>query len=158
MSLRGIDTAFEQVREAGGLPSDLGLHPLRRSYITHLVEFDYPERFVSEQAGHRYASTASIYTNVSDDFGDAFGPDQEPGFGEGVPLPQQRLRCGGRAGVDDPHRRLLEERGSEPPSACRKILSSIRARKRPPGSRVSSPDVRFPGPSEAGSTACREIT
>ena len=25
---------------------------LRHSYVTHLVEFDYPERFVSEQAGH----------------------------------------------------------------------------------------------------------
>jgi site-specific recombinase XerD len=35
----------------------------RHSYITHLVEFDYPERFVSEQAGHRYASTTAIYTN-----------------------------------------------------------------------------------------------
>ncbi len=34
-----------------------------RTYITHLVEFDYPERFVSEQAGHRYASTTAIYTN-----------------------------------------------------------------------------------------------
>ncbi|HEY3652873.1 MAG TPA: tyrosine-type recombinase/integrase, partial [Streptosporangiaceae bacterium] len=38
-------------------------HCLRHSYITHLVEFDYPERFVSEQAGHRYASTTAIYTN-----------------------------------------------------------------------------------------------
>lgn len=40
----------------------------RRAYITHLVEFDYPERFVSEQAGHRYASTTAIYTGVSDDY------------------------------------------------------------------------------------------
>ncbi len=40
----------------------------RHSYITHLVEFDYPERFVSEQAGHRYAATTAIYTGVSDDY------------------------------------------------------------------------------------------
>jgi integrase len=40
----------------------------RHTYITHLVEFDYPERFVSEQAGHRYASTTAIYTGVSDDY------------------------------------------------------------------------------------------
>jgi site-specific recombinase XerC len=38
------------------------------TYITHLVEFDYPERFVSEQAGHRYAATTAIYTGVSDDY------------------------------------------------------------------------------------------
>ncbi len=41
---------------------------LRHSYITHLVEFDYPERFVSEQAGHRYAATTASYTGVSDDY------------------------------------------------------------------------------------------
>ena len=38
---------------AAGLPAELDLHCLRHSYITHLVEFDYPERFVSEQVGHR---------------------------------------------------------------------------------------------------------
>lgn len=36
--------------------------------MTHLVEFDYPERFVQEQAGHSYASTTAIYTGVSDDY------------------------------------------------------------------------------------------
>lgn len=34
--------------------------------MTHLVEFDYPERFVSAQVGHCYASTTAIYTGVSD--------------------------------------------------------------------------------------------
>ncbi len=38
------------------------------SYVTHLVEDGFPERFVSEQVGHRYASTTAIYTAVSDDF------------------------------------------------------------------------------------------
>jgi site-specific recombinase XerC len=40
----------------------------RHSYVTHLVEFGYPERFVSEQVGHAYASTTAIYTGVSDEF------------------------------------------------------------------------------------------
>lgn len=31
--------------------------------MTHLVEFDYPERFVQDQVGHAYASTTAIYTN-----------------------------------------------------------------------------------------------
>ena len=38
----------------------------RHTYVTHLIEFDYPERFVQEQAGHAYASTTAIYTSVSD--------------------------------------------------------------------------------------------
>ena len=68
MSMRSINLAFEQAREAAGLPAELDLHSLRHSYVTHLVEFDYPERFVSEQVGHRYASTTAIYTNVSDEY------------------------------------------------------------------------------------------
>jgi site-specific recombinase XerD len=65
---RTADTVFAAARAAAGLPAELDLHCLRHSYITHLVEFDYPERFVSEQAGHRYASTTAIYTGVSDDY------------------------------------------------------------------------------------------
>ena len=38
----------------------------RHTYVTHLIEFDYPERFVQEQVGHSYASTTAIYTSVSD--------------------------------------------------------------------------------------------
>ena len=38
------------------------------SYVTHLIEFGYPERFVTEQVGHSYASTTAIYTSVSNDF------------------------------------------------------------------------------------------
>jgi integrase/recombinase XerC len=38
------------------------------TYVTHLIEFGYPERFVTEQVGHSYASTTAIYTSVSNDF------------------------------------------------------------------------------------------
>ena len=34
------------------------------------MEFDYPERFVSLQAGHENASTTVIYTGVSDEYRD----------------------------------------------------------------------------------------
>ncbi|MEV7188335.1 tyrosine-type recombinase/integrase [Kitasatospora sp. NPDC093102] len=68
MSLRGLNTAFEHARKAAGLPEELDLHALRHSYVTHLVEFGYPEKFVSLQVGHEYASTTAIYTGVSDEF------------------------------------------------------------------------------------------
>ena len=44
------------------------MHCLRHSYITHLVEFGYAERFIQDQVGHAYASTTAIYTSVSDDY------------------------------------------------------------------------------------------
>jgi site-specific recombinase XerD len=68
ISLRTVNEAFESVRNVAGIDSELDLHSLRHSYVTHLVEFDYPERFVQEQVGHAYASTTAIYTGVSDDY------------------------------------------------------------------------------------------
>ena len=57
-------------RHQAGLDPALSLHCLRHSYVTHLVEFGYPERFVQEQVGHAYASTTAIYASVSNDFKD----------------------------------------------------------------------------------------
>jgi site-specific recombinase XerD len=68
LSPRSIDDAFALARGAAGLADELDLHCLRHSYVTHLVEFDYTERFVQEQVGHAYASTTAIYTGVSDDY------------------------------------------------------------------------------------------
>jgi site-specific recombinase XerD len=68
MSLRGLNVAFSQASQAADLAPELDLHSLRHSYVTHLIEFDYPERFVQDQVGHAYASTTAIYTGVSDEY------------------------------------------------------------------------------------------
>jgi integrase/recombinase XerD len=68
LSKRSMNEAFETAREAAHLPAELDLHSLRHSMITHLVEFDYPERFVQDQAGHATASSTAIYTGVSDEY------------------------------------------------------------------------------------------
>lgn len=68
IDVRTIDHRFAWLRKEAGLPDELTLHCLRHSYVTHLIEFGYPERFVTEQVGHSYASTTAIYTSVSSDF------------------------------------------------------------------------------------------
>lgn len=68
LSRHCANQAFVHARVAAGLPQELDLHCLRHSYITHLVEFGYPERFVTDQAGHAHASTTALYTGVSDEF------------------------------------------------------------------------------------------
>jgi integrase/recombinase XerC len=68
VSVRHVDERFAQLRDEAGLAGELTPHCLRHSYVTHLVEFGYPERFVQEQVGHSYASTTAIYTSVSSDF------------------------------------------------------------------------------------------
>jgi site-specific recombinase XerD len=68
VSVRHLDDAFGAARERAGLPAELDLHSLRHSYVTHLLEFGYPELFVQQQVGHSHASTTGLYTSVSDEF------------------------------------------------------------------------------------------
>jgi integrase/recombinase XerC len=68
VTLRYLDKRFNALRSEAGLDPALTLHCLRHSYVTHLVEFGYPERFVQEQVGHAFASTTAIYASVSNDF------------------------------------------------------------------------------------------
>ena len=68
MTVGSLGDAFAAARAAVGLPKELGLHCLRHSYVTHLIEAGYDPTFVQAQVGHSYASTTSLYTSVSSDF------------------------------------------------------------------------------------------
>ena len=68
VSVRHLNDAFTAARDRAGLPAELDLHALRHSYVTHLLEFGYPELFVQQQVGHSHASTTGLYTSVSDEF------------------------------------------------------------------------------------------
>lgn len=68
ISTRVANDAFIAARTAAGLDDSLDLHCLRHSYVTHLVEFDYPERFIQEQVGHAFSSTTAIYVGVSNEY------------------------------------------------------------------------------------------
>ena len=60
LSRRAANEAFCAARDAAGIDSSLDLHSLRHSYVTHLVEFDYPERFIQEQVGGSAPSLVDI--------------------------------------------------------------------------------------------------
>lgn len=65
---RTINTVFTEVRDLAGIDPTLNLHCLRHSFVTHLVEFDYPERFIQEQVGHSFSSTTAVYIGVSNEY------------------------------------------------------------------------------------------
>lgn len=68
VSLPYMDRRFATLRHEAGLDPSLKLHCLRHSYVTHLIEHGYLDRFVQEQVGHLVASSTAIYTSVSGDF------------------------------------------------------------------------------------------
>lgn len=68
LGVRSVDDRFARIRDAVGLDPALTMHSLRHSYVTHLIELGYAERFVQEQVGHYHSSTTALYTSVSDDY------------------------------------------------------------------------------------------
>lgn len=63
-----LGARFADLRDGVGLPPEIGMHCLRHSYVTHLLEDGYDPLFVQQQVGHSYASTTALYTSVSSDF------------------------------------------------------------------------------------------
>lgn len=68
IQLSSLGDRFAMYRAAVGLPDEIGLHCLRHSYVTHLIEDGVDPLFVQQQVGHSHASTTALYTSVSSDF------------------------------------------------------------------------------------------
>lgn len=49
-----------------GINKDIGIHSLRHSYATHLIEQGTDIRFVQDLLGHKSIKTTMIYTHLSD--------------------------------------------------------------------------------------------
>jgi site-specific recombinase XerD len=87
ISTRQVDDRFALWRAAAGLPTELSVHCLRHSYVSHLIENGVDPLFVQQQVGHSWASTTAVYTHVGADaknrmlraaLDGAFG-DRDPG-------------------------------------------------------------------------------
>ena len=68
LGMMPLGARFAELRDEVGLPPEIGMHCLRHSYVTHLIEDGYDPLFVQQQVGHSYASTTALYTSVSSDF------------------------------------------------------------------------------------------
>jgi site-specific recombinase XerD len=67
ISTRQVDDRFAYWRAVAGLPTELSVHCLRHSYVSHLIEDGVDPLFVQQQVGHSWASTTAVYTTVGAD-------------------------------------------------------------------------------------------
>jgi len=64
-SMRSAQQVFKNALQKAGINKEVGIHSLRHSYATHLLEQGTDIRFIQELLGHKDLKTTLIYTEVT---------------------------------------------------------------------------------------------
>ncbi len=65
-SVRSVQAVFKNAMQKAGIHRNIGIHGLRHSYATHLIESGADIRHLQLLLGHNSIKTTQIYTHVSD--------------------------------------------------------------------------------------------
>jgi len=68
ITIRTVQRIFESARHKSNIKKDVGIHSLRHSFATHLLESGVDLRYIQELLGHKSSKTTEIYTHVSNKF------------------------------------------------------------------------------------------
>lgn len=64
-SKNSVQQIFKKAMKRAGIEKNIGIHGLRHSYATHLLEAGADMRFIQELLGHNSIKTTQLYTKVT---------------------------------------------------------------------------------------------
>jgi site-specific recombinase XerD len=65
-SIRSVQAVFKTAMQKANINKKVGIHSLRHSFATHLMEQGTNLNFIQKLLGHNDIKTTMIYTHVSD--------------------------------------------------------------------------------------------
>ncbi len=64
-TVRSVQAVFKRAMAKANINKNIGVHSLRRSYATHLLDDGADIRFIQTSLGHSSVKSTQIYTHVS---------------------------------------------------------------------------------------------
>ena len=68
LSVRSIQLIFKTAKEKANINKQVGVHSLRHSYATHLLEYGTDMSIIQKLLGHNSVKTTEVYAKVSNTF------------------------------------------------------------------------------------------
>ena len=68
MAVRSIQAVFKLAKDKANIKKTIGIHGLRHSYATHLLEYGTDMSIIQKLLGHSHVKTTQVYAKVSNTF------------------------------------------------------------------------------------------